>query len=515
MDSQPESTAVWKRLGRSAAQVIQRPLTDFTTEPGRYQNFSFRIGDLTVDLSRQRFDRSVLDQLVELADARGVADAITRLLNGDEVNQTERRPAFHTGLRSDRPVRYETEIREARATVSELAADIRTGRRRGYSGKTLNRVVHIGIGGSHLGPELLCQALCNPDALPVTFLANVDGHAVQATLRDLDPERTLFIVASKSFSTIETLTNARTARAWFVERTAQPDAVASHFVAVSANVPACNAFGIDPANVLPIWDWVGGRYSVWSAVGLPAAISLGSEAFNAFLAGGRDMDEHFARTALGSNVPVLMALTDLWNINFLGATTHAIIPYDERLAALPAFLQQLVMESNGKRVTNSGVPVAQNTAPVIWGGVGTQVQHSFFQFLHQGTRAFAADLIVTVNPGHRHRDHRNWLLGSFLGQIDALVSGDHADDPHRYVQGGHPVAALLLDTLTPRALGQLIALYEHRTYALATLWGINPFDQWGVELGKRLAARFHHHLDAGKAMDHDLYAELRRQTRDS
>jgi len=357
--------------------------------------------------------------------------------------------------------------------------------------------VHIGIGGSHLGPELAVEALSHYSnkALRISFLASVDGHLLQQLTQNIDLEQTLFIIASKSFSTQETRSNAQSLRSWFLERTGSLDALAQHFVAVSANMDAAGEFGIAPENVFAMWDWVGGRFSVWSCVGLPLALCVGSENFKAFLDGAHEMDLHALDTPIAQNLPALMSLIEVWNSNFLNKDTHAVLVYDRRLRLLPDFLQQLEMESNGKSVHSDGTSVGSMlTAPIIWGGEEPNGQHAFHQLLHQGTRTFSADFVSCKNADHHFSDHHHWLLANcfsqsqamLLGQSDDLPEGDPLTD-HKRVRGDHPSTTILLDQLNPRSLGALLAMYEHKVAFQSILWKVNPFDQWGVELGKQLS----------------------------
>lgn len=445
-----------------------------------------------IDYSKQRIDAAVMAALIDLAEECGLDDAIQAMFVGEHVNTTEDRPALHTALRApdgEGPKAVAGLVEAERNRFLTFAEDVRSGRWRGHTGEAISTVVHIGIGGSHLGPELVCQAL-RPDSDPeIRFLANIDGDAATRALTGLDPATTLFIVASKSFATLETRTNAATARSWFVERTCDPHAVARHFVAVTANDEAAQAFGMPPANRFATWDWVGGRYSLWSAVGLPIAIALGRSGFDDLLAGAYLADRHFRTTPTARNLPVLLALLQVWNSNFLGAATHALLAYDRRLRLLPDYLQQLEMESNGKSTRHDGTRVAMHTAPVVWGGEETNGQHAFHQLLHQGTRAFTADLIATIRPGHDLEEHHRWLLANCFAQGQALLAADTTGGETQggHVRGKHPVTTVLLDALTPRALGTLLALFEHRAFCTGVIWGINPFDQPGVELGKALA----------------------------
>ena len=484
----------WHRLAVLAEQRAGQAIRE---DAGRFDTYSGRIGQVFIDYSKQRIDAEVIAALLDLAKQSGLAGAIEALFHGEHVNTGEDRPALHTALRApdgDGPEPVADVVEAERRRFLDFAEGVRLGSWRGHTGKAIRDVVHIGIGGSHLGPALACQALAPGGDPEIRFLANIDGDAATRTLAGLDPATTLFIVVSKSFSTLETQVNAASARSWFIERTLDPAGVPRHFVAVTANDAAAEAFGLPPENRFPMWDWVGGRYSLWSAVGLPVAIALGRSGFDDLLAGAHLTDRHFRTTPLDRNLPVLLALLQVWNSNFLGAATHALLAYDRRLRLLPDYLQQLDMESNGKSTRHDGSRVAMHTAPVVWGGEETNGQHAFHQLLHQGTRAFSADLIATIRPGHGLEEHHRWLLANCFAQGQALLAGTNSESQGGQVRGQHPVTTILLDALTPRALGILLAIYEHRAFCTGVIWGINPFDQPGVELGKVLAGPIHEEL---------------------
>lgn len=450
-------------------------------EPQRVQDLALRVGPLYVNFARQKYDAQALDALLALAAERDVAGAITRLVRGEQVNLTEGRAALHTALRGDivdAPV-----PREAAAVASEVRQ--RMGDHvRALQSSGITDVVSVGIGGSDLGPRLVADALRPADGtgLRVHFVSNVDGAAMQRTLATLDPARTAGILISKTFGTQETLLNGQILHDWL--------GGSERLYAVSANPErAAAAFAIAPGRVLPMWDWVGGRYSLWSSVGFPIALAIGFERFEELLQGASQMDLHAMQAPLERNLPVLHALTDIWNRNLLGHATHAVMTYDQRLALLPAYLQQLVMESLGKRVQRDGQPVASDTVPVWWGGAGTDVQHSFFQALHQGTSVVPADFIGCVRSDDPYTVNHQALLANLLAQTEALANGQSSDDPHRDYPGGRPSTMILLDALTPHALGALIAMYEHAVYVQSVIWNINAFDQFGVELGKQLAGQ--------------------------
>ncbi len=465
------------------------------------------MGPLLIDYSKQRLDDESKRALVALAEQSELPAAIAKLCAGEPVNVTENRAARHMDLRMS--ANAKAEVADERRRFLALAESVRNGTWRGTTGRPAAAVVHIGIGGSHLGPELVVDALAPAATGPeVRFLANMDGHAVNAALAGLDPATTLVVIASKSFTTLETMLNAAAVKSWFLERTCDPGAIAHHFVAVTANTAAAEQFGVPQAGCFRLWDWLGGRFSLWSAVGLPIAIALGSEAFEELLAGAHAVDEHLRSAPLHRNVPVLLALLQIWNTNFLGASSHAVLAYDRRLKLLPDYLQQLEMESNGKSVRLDGERATTHTCPVIWGGEESNGQHAFHQLLHQGTRAFSADLIACAKPAHDLPNHHAWLLANCLAQSKAMREGRAADEPHRRVEGGHPCTTILLDELTPRALGALLALYEHKVFCASAIWQINPFDQWGVELGKELAAPIYARLRGkGKSATQDPSTE--------
>ena len=448
-------------------------------DPARAEDFVLRNGPLYLNFARQTCDRAAWQALLDLAESRDVAAALRRLFDGEQVNVTEGRAALHTALRGNHSAA--AVARAAHATASEvrlrmasLVAQLES------SGIT--DIVSVGIGGSDLGPRMVVEALRAPSGarFRVHFLSNVDGAAAQRVLAPLDPARTAAILISKTFGTQETLLNGSILREWL--------GGSERLYAVSANPErAASAFAIAPERVLPMWDWVGGRYSLWSAVGLPIALAIGFDRFEALLAGASQFDAHALNTPLAGNIAVRHALTAVWNRNALGHTAHGVMTYDQRLALLPAYLQQLVMESLGKSVQLDGSPVQCDTVPVWWGGAGTDVQHSFFQALHQGTGIVPLDFIGTVRNNDPYAENHLALMSNLLAQAEALGNGQHSDDPHRAYAGGRPSSMILLDALTPESLGGLVAMYEHSVYVQSVLWGINAFDQFGVELGKQLA----------------------------
>ena len=469
----------WQRLVHEAQRCAGTPLQALNqAAPERSAGLSLRVGALHANFARQHFDASAHAMLLDMAREAGVPAAIRALFDGAPVNVSEARPALHTALRGDlgaselaRSAHRQSE--DVRKRVDALHAALIS--------SDVTDVVNIGIGGSDLGPRLAVDALkdFHDGRFRVHFLSNVDGSAVQHRLRGLDPARTAAILVSKSFGTQETLLNGALMRDWMGS--------SERLYAVSANPGRAEAFGIDPGRVLPMWDWVGGRYSLWSAVGLSVQLAIGREGFAQLLAGAAEMDAHVLHSAPEANLAVWHALAAVWNRNGLGYPSQAVLPYDERLALLPSYLQQLVMESLGKSVHADGSPVATATVPVLWGGAGTAVQHSFFQALHQGTDPVPADFIGVVRPAHPHAENHAALLSNLLAQAQALANGSASSDGNKHYPGGRPSTLFLLDELTPHTLGALLSLYEHSVYVQAVLWGINAFDQWGVELGKKIA----------------------------
>lgn len=475
-------TLAWlDALSPHAARLTEARLFDvISSEPDRGRSLALRVGPLYASFARQRVDAAAWTALLDLASTRDVSSALRALFDGEQVNRAEARPALHTALRSNLG---QGEV--ARAARSQAQSALAEMRRWGeeLDASDVSDLVHVGIGGSDLGPRLALDALRDFDRgrYRVHFLSNVDGSAAQHLLRDLDPARTAAILVSKSFGTQETLLNGTLLRQWLGSD--------RRIYAVSSNVPKAQAFGIAPERVLPMWDWVGGRYSLWSAVGVTVALAIGSHAFDSLLSGAASMDAHVLSASPAGNLAVWHALTAVWNRNALGYATHAILPYDDRLKLLPNYLQQLVMESLGKSVTQDGKALGCASVPVIWGGAGTDSQHSFFQALHQGTDTVPADFIGVVRAHHPHRVNHEALLANLLAQSEAFANGESNEDPQKTYPGGRPSTTLLLDELTPASFGALLALYEHSVYVQSVIWGINAFDQWGVELGKRLATQ--------------------------
>ncbi len=468
------------------------PLSDlFADDPGRAERYVVEAGDLRIDYSKQPLNDDVLADLLERARDAGVESRRDAMFAGEHINVTEDRAVLHTALRAPRDAVVEADGENVVPDVHEVLDAMSAFADRVRADDRITDVVNIGIGGSDLGPAMAAQALeaFGHPRITCHFVSNVDGADIHRTLQRVEPASTLFIVASKTFGTIETLTNARTARSWLVEALGD-DAVADHFVAVSTNAERVAEFGIDTANMFGFWDWVGGRYSVDSAIGLSLMTLIGPDGFRSFLDGFHTIDEHFRTAPLEQNAPVLLGMIGTHHSDDLGRDTKAVLPYAQELARFPAYLQQLDMESNGKQVTLDGDLVAGDTGPIVWGEPGTNGQHAFYQLLHQGTRIVPVDFIGFATPNHPYRNHHDLLMSNLFAQAEALAFGRrNPDEPHRDFPGDRPSTLILADRLTPSVLGQLIALYEHIVFVQGTVWGINSFDQWGVELGKELANR--------------------------
>jgi glucose-6-phosphate isomerase len=486
----------------------------FAKDRKRFATFSVTAGELLLDYSKNRIDETAMAALFDLARKAGVEDRRKAMWRGDHINLTEDRAVLHMALRymGDKPVKVDgkdvmPDVRAVLGAMKTFSEKVRDGSIKGATGERFTDVVNMGIGGSDLGPAMVTLALepyTRPD-LRAHYVSNVDGAHMHDTLARLDPRRTLFIVASKTFTTDETMTNAATARGWIAKALGE-DAVPSHFAALSTNLKACAQFGIKPDRIFGFWDWVGGRYSVWSAIGLPVAIAVGFDNFEAFLSGAYAMDQHFLKTKLEKNLPVIMGLLGVWYRNAWGFGTHAVLPYDQRLARFTAYLQQQDMESNGKSVTLAGKPVDYSTGPVIWGEPGTVGQHSFYQLIHQGTDVIPCDFLVAANPHEAMPPHHEKLVANVFAQSEALMLGKTKDEvvteltaqglgkaeiralaPHKVFPGNRPSNTLIYPKLTPEVLGSLVALYEHKVFVQGTIWDVNSYDQWGVELGKQLA----------------------------
>jgi glucose-6-phosphate isomerase len=518
--------ASWRALEAHHATMAPQHLRDlFAADPGRAERMSHETCGLYVDLSKHRVTEETLDLLAALAQESDVEAKRDAMFRGDRINTTEDRSVLHTALRLPRGaslvvdgVDVVAEVHEVLDRMADFAVRVREGRWTGHTGKPIEAVVNVGIGGSDLGPVMAYEALkhYSDRSLTMRFVSNVDGTDFAEATRDLDPQTTLFIIASKTFGTLETMTNAASARAWALAELGDESAVAKHFVAVSTNADRVAAFGIDTANMFGFWDWVGGRYSMESAIGLSTMIAIGPEAYADLLAGSHAMDEHFRTAPLRENVPVLMGLLGVWYGDLFDAQTTAVLPYDQYLTRFPAYLQQLTMESNGKHVTLDGTHVDVSTGSVYWGEPGTNGQHSFYQLIHQGTKLVPADLIGFANSLNPLGEHHDTLNSNVFAQAKALAFGRSLDEvlaegtapdvaPHRVMEGNRPTTTILADTLTPHVLGALVALYEHIVFTQGAVWDINSFDQWGVELGKVMALEILPQLtsDTEPQLDHD------------
>lgn len=512
----PTRTQAWQALEAHFAANKESRLKDlFAQDPQRFDKFSLTFGgDILVDYSKNLITEETLKLLVNLANETDLRSAIDAMFNGDKINMTEGRAVLHTALRnrSDRPIEVDgkdvmPEVNAVLAKMKGFCEKVISGEWKGYTGKPIQHVVNIGIGGSDLGPVMITEAL-RPykNHLEMHFVSNVDGTHIAETLKKIDPETTLFLVASKTFTTQETMTNALTARDWFLGHAGDKAHVAKHFAALSTNGKAVAEFGIDTANMFEFWDWVGGRYSSWSAIGMPIALSLGFEHFEALLQGAFEMDMHFATAAYEQNVPVLLALIGLWYNNFYGAESEAILPYDQYMHRFPAYFQQGNMESNGKYVDRDGNKVDYQTGPIIWGEPGTNGQHAFYQLIHQGTKLIPCDFLAPAISHNPIGDHHPKLLANFFAQTEALAFGKSKEAvegeflaagktldqvkelvPFKVFEGNRPTNSILFKSLTPKTLGTLIAMYEHKIFVQGAIWNIFSFDQWGVELGKQLA----------------------------
>ena len=504
-----------EKLRNHAARLSDTTIQDlFALEPERARQFTAAVAGMRLDFSKNRMDSAAWEGLLELAQEAQLAEGIAAMFNGEHINETEDRAVLHTALRntSDVPVIVGGEdvmpkVKEVLGRMQAFCGEVITGGWKGYTGRTIERVVNIGIGGSDLGPVMVVEAL-KPfrNHLAVDFVSNVDGAHLHDTLQGCDPETTLFVIVSKTFTTQETMTNARAARQWLVDALGDEAAVEKHFVAVSTNLQGVADFGIAGANCFGFWNWVGGRYSLWSAVGLSIALAVGFERFEMLLEGAHAMDRHFRNAEHRENLPVILALLGIWYNNFWGAESHAILPYVQHLHRFPAYLQQGDMESNGKSVDRSARPVTYQTGPIIWGEPGTNGQHAFYQLVHQGTKLIPADFIAVKQPEHPFADHHQKLLANFVAQTQALMEGKSEAavvaemeaagneagtierlKAFRVFEGNRPTNALVLDRLDPTTLGALIALYEHKIFVQGVVWNVFSFDQWGVELGKKLA----------------------------
>lgn len=513
----PVETPAWQKLEMIFLTLQATHMRElFEEDPDRFQKFSAVFEDVLVDYSKNILNQEAMNLLVGLASEVGLRQAIDAMFAGDKINRTENRSVLHVALRNRSNTVMKVDGEDVMPEVNRVLEQMRSfserlrgGEWKGYTGKAIRSIVNIGIGGSDLGPVMVTEAL-RPYWTEITpyFVSNVDGTHMAETLKKVDPETTLFIIASKTFTTQETMTNAETARAWFLERTGNKGEVAKHFVAVSTNRDAVTAFGIAPENMFVFWDWVGGRYSLWSSIGLSIACTIGYENFVQLLEGGHAMDKHFRETPFEKNLPVILALIGVWYNNFFGAASEAILPYDQYLHRFAAYFQQGNMESNGKSVDRNGHPVMYQTGPVIWGEPGTNGQHAFYQLIHQGTKMIPCDFIAPALSQNPIGDHHAKLLSNFFAQTEALMQGKTAEEvtaelakagvnerdiafhtPFRVFEGNRPSNSILFKKLTPRTLGSLIAMYEHKIFVQGVIWNIYSFDQWGVELGKVLAKK--------------------------
>jgi glucose-6-phosphate isomerase len=526
----PTETSAWKKLEKHYSEMQKASIQElFQLDASRTKKFNLKWNDFLIDYSKNIIDKETLQLLLQLADEVGLKNAIADYFNGAIINQTENRAVLHTALRAKESAIIDvdgsnviSEIYEVKNKIKVFTNEVTSGIRTGYTGKNFTDVVNIGIGGSDLGPVMAVEALqFYKNHLNVHFVSNIDGDHVNEIIKKLNPETTLFVIVSKTFTTQETLTNSETIRKWFLKSATQQD-VAKHFVAVSSNIQKVTAFGINPDNVFPMWDWVGGRFSMWSAVGLTISLAVGYDNFDELLQGANEMDEHFKTADFDKNMPVILALLSVWYNNFFGAESEALIPYTQYLQKLAPYLQQGTMESNGKRVGRDGKPVNYQTGTIIWGEPGTNAQHAFFQLIHQGTKLIPVDFIGFVTPLHGDNDHHDKLMSNFFAQTEALMNGKSGEEvqaefdkqgitgdkaksllPFKVFTGNKPTNTILIQKLSPKTLGSLIALYEHKIFVQGVIWNIFSFDQWGVELGKQLANSILEEINTKTVKHHD------------
>jgi glucose-6-phosphate isomerase len=528
------ASVAWKALASHRTSIGETHVRDlFASDERRFEKLSLQVEDILVDFSKQRVTGETLKLLLDLARQARVTERRDAMFAGEKINVTEDRAVLHVALRnrSNRPILVDGKdvmpaVNAVLAKMRAFTDQVRSGAWKGHTGKRITDIVNIGIGGSDLGPVMATGALkpyWHPE-MRAHFVSNVDGTQLVETLKDVKPEQTLFVIESKTFTTQETLMNARSARAWMVDKLGSEDAVPKHFVAVSTATDEVRKFGIDTNNMFAFWDWVGGRYSLWSAIGLPIELLIGADHFEAMLAGGHAMDEHFRTAPPGQNVPLVMGMVGVWNLNFLGAATQAILPYDQYLSRFAAYFQQGDMESNGKRVDRQGQVIDDyTTGPIVWGEPGTNGQHAFYQLIHQGTRTIPCDFLAPMETQNPLGKHHEVLLANFFAQTEALMRGKTAEEaraelqaqglpaarideltPHKTFPGNRPTTSILFTKLTPRTLGMLIALYEHKIFVQGVVWDIYSFDQWGVELGKQLAKKIEPELETrGTVTSHD------------
>ncbi|MEJ2167109.1 MAG: glucose-6-phosphate isomerase [Desulfobacterales bacterium] len=544
----PLQTQSWQKLAKHYTDMRNVHMKNlFAEDPARFKRFHIRFNDILVDYSKNRITADTLKLLFELAREAGVPQAVESMFGGEKINETENRPVLHIALRnrSNTPIMVDgqdvmPQVNAVLQKMKNFSDSLKSGRWRGYKGDKITDIVNIGIGGSDLGPVMVTEALrpyANPD-LSAHFVSNIDGTHLAETLKKLNPATTLFMIASKSFTTQETMTNAYSAREWFLKQAGDNVHVARHFVALSTNAAKVEEFGIDKENMFEFWDWVGGRYSLWSAIGLSIACYIGFENFVELLQGAHEMDHHFRNTPLEENIPVILALIGIWYNNFFGSETEVILPYDQYMHRFPAYFQQGNMESNGKSTSRNGARVNYQTGPIIWGEPGTNGQHAFYQLIHQGTKLIPADFLAPALSHNPLGEHHNILLSNFFAQSEALLNGKTREEvaaelrqagkaedeiknlaPHKIFEGNKPTNSILFRKLTPRILGSLIAMYEHKIFVQGVIWNIFSFDQWGVELGKQLAGKILPELpDDNSVHSHDTstnglinaYKEMRR-----
>jgi glucose-6-phosphate isomerase len=526
----PTETSAWKKLQAHYNEIQKASMTAmFQADSSRTEKFHLKWNDFLVDYSKNRINQETIDLLLELANETGLKNAISEYFGGAIINQTEGRAVLHTALRAKESavinvdgINVMPEVYAVKNKVKSFTNEVTSGQRTGYTGKPFTDIVNIGIGGSDLGPVMAVEALqYYKNHLNVHFASNVDGDHVNEIIKKLNPETTLFVIVSKTFTTQETLTNSETIKAWFLKSASQED-VAKHFVAVSTNIQKVTEFGINPDNVFPMWDWVGGRFSLWSAVGLSISLAVGFDNFNDLLSGANEMDEHFKTADFDKNIPVTLALLSVWYNNFFGAESEALIPYTQYLQKLAPYLQQGTMESNGKSVGRDGKPVNYETGTIIWGEPGTNAQHAFFQLIHQGTKLIPSDFIGFVKPLYGDDNHHDKLMSNFFAQTEALMNGKSEQQvqaefdkqglsaekasvllPFKVFTGNKPTNTILIQKLTPKSLGSLIAMYEHKIFVQGIIWNIFSFDQWGVELGKQLANSILEEIDSKNVKNHD------------
>ena len=529
-NTNPTETNAWQKLKIHFSTMQSNSIKEmFQKDSKRAENFHIQWNDFLVDYSKNNITQETIDLLLELAEEVNLKDAISKYFAGDSINQTENRAVLHTALRAPESAtvlvdgkNVMPEVYEVKNKIKAFSNQIISGELKGFTGKPFTDIVNIGIGGSDLGPAMIVEALqFYKNHLNVHFVSNIDGDHVNEVIKKINPETTLFVIVSKTFTTQETLTNSETIRSWFLKSAKQED-VAKHFVAVSTNIQKVTEFGIDSNNIFPMWDWVGGRFSLWSAVGLSVSLAVGFDNFDKLLKGANEMDNHFEETSFDKNIPVILALLSVWYNNFFGAESEGLIPYTQYLQKLAPYLQQGIMESNGKSIGRDGKPVNYQTGTIIWGEPGTNSQHAFFQLIHQGTKLIPTDFIGYVKPLYGNEDHHNKLMSNFFAQTEALLNGKTAEQvasefekqgisaekadyllPFKVFTGNKPTNTVLIEKLTPETLGSLIALYEHKIFVQGIVWNIFSYDQWGVELGKQLANSILEEINSKEVNNHD------------